>query len=155
MAGIKADFINPFLMAATKILKDMCMIETKMGKPYIRELNFTDDTVIITIGVTGGVSGQVMFALSNPVACEMASKMIMMPISQLDELSVSALGELANMILGNAATMLSANGIGVDITPPTVGVGNMLLTDAYSQNICVPLVYGDEKTIEINVAIKE
>jgi len=93
MAGMNAEHINPFLVAAAKILKDMCAIETKMGKPYIKDLNFKDDTVIIIIGVTGEMKGQVMMAFPNHVACDIATKMIMMPITQLDDLSVSPLSE--------------------------------------------------------------
>ena len=33
MAGVNVDYINPFLMAATHVLRDMCFIETKIGKP--------------------------------------------------------------------------------------------------------------------------
>lgn len=155
MAGMNAEYINPFLVAATKILKDMCMVETKMGKPYIKGLDFRDDTVVIIIGVTGEMKGQVMMALPNHVACDIATKMIMMPITSLDDLSISALSELGNMILGNAATIFSTKGIGIDITPPTIGMGNMTFSNTFSQNICIPLIYDDNKTIEINIAMKE
>jgi chemotaxis protein CheX len=154
MAGMNAEHINPFLVAAAKILKDMCAIETKMGKPYIKDLNFKDDTVIIIIGVTGEMKGQVMMAFPNHVACDIATKMIMMPITQLDDLSVSALSELGNMILGNAATIFSTKGMGIDITPPTIGMGNMTFSNTFSQNICIPLIYDNDKTIEINIAMK-
>ncbi len=155
MAGLNAEYINPFLIAATKILKDMCMVETKMGKPYIKELDFKDDTLIIIIGVTGEMKGQVMMALPNQVACDIATKMIMMPITQLDDLSISALSELGNMILGNAATIFSTKGIGIDITPPTIIMGNMSFSNTLSTNICIPLIYDNNKSIEFNITIKE
>ncbi len=63
--------------------------------------------------------GQVMIVFENSVACDIASKMCMMPITQLDDLSKSALSELGNMIMGNTATIFSTKGIGIDITPPT------------------------------------
>lgn len=154
MAGMNADYINPFLVASTKVLKDMCMVDASIGKPYLKETKFTDDSTVIMIGVTGEMKGQVMIAFSNIVACDIASKMIMMPITQMDEISTSAICELGNMILGNAATIFSTKGIGIDITPPTMCTGNLTVTTNFSKNICIPLHYEEEKAIEINVAIK-
>ena len=75
-------------------------------------------------------------------------------ITKLDELSLSALSELGNMILGNAATVLSTKGKIVDITPPSIIRGDFTLASAYTQNICVPLSYDDNKVIELDISLK-
>ncbi|QHQ60509.1 chemotaxis protein CheX [Anaerocolumna sedimenticola] len=155
MAGLNAEHINPFLIAATKILKDMCFVDVKIGKPYVKSTDFTDDTLVIMIGITGEIRGQAMIAFPNSVACDIASKMIMMPVAQLDELSTSAVCELGNMIMGNTATIFSTKGIGIDITPPTLCTGNVTFSNNYSQNICIPLIYDESRAIEINVALKD
>lgn len=154
MAGLNAEHINPFLIAATKILKDMCFIDTKIGRPFVKNISFQEDTVVIMIGIAGELKGQVMVAFSNDVACDIASKMCMMPISQMDELSKSAICELGNMIMGNAATVFSTKGVGIDITPPTLCVGNVSVHTSFSKNICIPLTYDEGKTVEFNIAIK-
>lgn len=154
MTEISADFINPFLVAATKILKDMVMVDTKMGKPFVKTSEFTDDSVVIMIGVTGEVRGQVMIAFENGVACDIASKMLMMPVATLDEIENSAICELGNMILGNAATIFSTKGVTIDITPPTMVQGHMTFTNSFAKNICVPLIYDNDKIVEINIAMK-
>lgn len=154
MAGMNAEHINPFLVAATKVLKDMCFIDVAIGKPYVKTTDFTNDTLVIMIGVTGEMRGQVMIALSNPIALDIASKMMMMPIAVMDDLSTSAISELGNMILGNTATIFSTKGIGIDITPPTLCNGNVTFTNNYSKNICIPLTYEGDKVIEFNVALK-
>ena len=142
MTGINVDYINPFLMAATGIIKDICQIDMKIGKPYVKETAFADDSVIIMIG------------LSYTKALEIASKMMMgMPVEKLDEMSISAISELGNMIMGNAATIFSTKGILIDITPPTVCRGNLTIAQSFAQNICVPLSGGDI-TIELDVAVK-
>lgn len=153
MAGMNAEHINPFLIASTKILKDMCSVDVKIGKPYVKNTEFKDDTLVIMIGITGEIRGQVMIAIANDIACSLASKMIMMPITKMDELSTSAIGELGNMILGNAATIFSTKGIGIDITPPTLCAGDVSFSNNYTQNICVPLLLEENKAIEINVAV--
>ncbi len=154
MANVNVDHINPFLMASTKILKEMCYIDATVGKPYIKNPAFFDNTLLILIGFTGTMRGQAMIAFENSIACDIASKMIMMPITEMDDLAKSAISELGNMIMGNTATIFSTKGIGIDITPPTVGNGTMTFSATYAHNICVPLEYEGNKKIEIHIAIK-
>lgn len=153
MTTINVDYINPFLIAATKILNDMCSVQAKLGKPYVQSPVFLKETLVILIGVTGAMKGQVMIAFDNNVACDIASKMMMMPVTEMDDMSRSAIAELGNMIMGNTATIFSTKGINIDITPPTIGNGTMSFSNTYAQNICVPLEYEDKK-IEINIAIR-
>ncbi|MDE7210204.1 MAG: chemotaxis protein CheX [Lachnospiraceae bacterium] len=155
MATVNADYINPFLLASTKVLKDMVMLDAKLGKPYINnDLSFKDDSLLIMLGVTGEMKGQVILCFKKEIALDIASKMCMMPITEMSELAQSAICELCNMILGNAATVFSTKGILIDITPPTTCQGNVSFSTDYAANICVPVVYEDDKTIEINVSIK-
>jgi chemotaxis protein CheX len=154
MANVNAEHINPFLMASATILKEMCYIEAKIGKPFIKSPAFFEDTLLILIGFTGEMKGQVMIAFESSVACDIASKMMMMPVTQLDDLAKSAICELGNMIMGNTATIFSTKGIAIDITPPTVGNGTMVFSTNFASNICVPFTYDDNKIIEVNIAIK-
>ncbi len=153
MATLNADYINPFLIASTKVLKDMVFVEAKLGKPFLNTLKFDDGSLLIMLGITGEIKGQVILRFRNDIALDIASKMCMMPMTELNELAQSAICELCNMILGNAATVFSTNGVGIDITPPTVCRGNVLFSSD-AANICVPVVYEEEKTIEINVSLK-
>ena len=156
MAEFSVDFINPFLSAATKIISEMCMVETKIGKPTLKEPVFDGDSIVIIIGVTGEMKGQVMVALGFQTACDIASKMMMgMPVDELNELAKSAICELGNMILGNAATIFSNKGIAIDITPPTLAVGNMSFSQTFAKNICVPIDYNGYGTIDMNIAMKQ
>lgn len=155
MADINVEYINPFLMAASSVMKNMCQLDMKVGKPYVKTSEFANDSVIIMIGITGEMRGQVVIGLSLEVACDIASRMIMMPITEMNELSMSAISELGNMILGNAATILSTKGIGIDITPPTLCRGTMSMTTTYAKNICIPLMYEEGKFIELDIAIKQ
>lgn len=154
MAGVSAEHINPFLMAGVQVLKTMCFVDGQIGKPYLKDAAFTSDTLVIIIGITGELGGQVMVAFENSVACDIASKMCMMPVNELDDLSLSAICELGNMIMGNAATVFSTKGIGIDITPPTICMGDVAFTTGFAKNMCIPITYDGDKTIEFNVALK-
>lgn len=155
MAEINVDHINPFLMAASSIMRDACQMEIKIDKPYVKTTEFASDSVIIMIGVTGEMRGQVLIALTNTKACDVASKMMMgMPVPELDDMAMSAISELGNMIMGNAATILSTKGIGIDITPPTVCRGAMKISQSYAKNICIPMKAEGELVLELDIAVK-
>lgn len=152
--AVNADYINPFLIAATKVLKDMVMVDAKIGKPYLNNLKFDNDSLLIMLGVTGEMTGQVILGFKKAVALDLSSRMCMMPMTELNELSQSAICELCNMILGNTATVFSTKGIAIDITPPTMCQGTGTFSSSYAANICIPIIYEENKTIEINVSMK-
>ncbi len=154
MADISVEYINPFLMAATGILKDACQTDVQIGKPYVKTTAFADESAIIMIGVTGEMRGQVLLAFPVESAMTVASKMMMgMPVTALDDMAKSAIGELGNMIMGNAATILSTKGVGIDITPPTLVVGSMSISSMYAKNVCIPL-NGSDVSLELDIAVK-
>ena len=155
MAGLSVEYINPFLFSATQILKQTCMVDVKVGKPYLKDMNFGADTVAIMIGVTGEIRGQVMIEFTDLMARTVAGKMMMMgePIPALDEIGQSAICELGNMIMGNAATVFSEKGVGIDITPPTLCIGSASFSTNFTKNLCIPMSFEDD-VINLNLAMK-
>ena len=155
MTDLNVEFINPFLIATTAVLKDMCQIDVKVEKPYIKTNEFAEDSILIMIGVTGEMRGQVIIALTVDRACDVASKMMMgMPVDELNDIAISAISELGNMIMGNTATILSTKGIGIDITPPTICRGNISIITSYAKNICIPFSYENKIIMELDIAVK-
>jgi chemotaxis protein CheX len=153
MAAMNAEYINPFLVSATKVMKDMVFVDAKIGKPYMRETNFEAGTSVILLGVVGQIKGQAIISISDDVAIDIASKMCMTPLTVLDDLSRSACCELGNMILGNTATVFSSKGIIIDITPPTMCSGPVSFTNFGPSSLCVPLFYDETKKVEISVSV--
>lgn len=154
MATLNAEHINPFLMAAKKVLQDMCFVEAAIQKPGLKEAAFGPDTWVIIIGVTGEMRGQVLIAMSEENACGIASKMCMMEVTKIDDFAASALSELGNMIMGNAATVFSSNGIGIDITPPTLSHGEVSFTNNFAKTLCVPMTF-DGGQVDLFLALRQ
>lgn len=155
---MNVEYVNPFLTAASSVMKDFCNIEVQMGKPYLTRTDFEGDKFLIIVGITGQLTGQCILSMSNETACDIASHMMMgMPVPELNDMAASAVSELSNMILGNTATLFSTQGKIIDITPPSICVGkDMSITVSDSKTICVPLHYDDNsKALEINIAIKD
>ncbi len=138
---MKVEYINPFIKATTEVFKTMLNTEINTGKPYIKASPFVADTLMIMVGITGEIRGQASISMSAELAKKVASTMMMgMPVDELDELSKSALSELANMIMGNSATLLFNAGVNIDITPPTLMMGdNMQISAGSMRTVCVPL----------------
>ena len=121
----------------------MCFVDVQIQKPVLKEAKFGHDNWVIIIGVTGEMRGQVLIAMSEENTCAIASKMCMMEVKTIDDFASSAISELGNMIMGNAATVFSSNGIGIDITPPTLSHGEVSFTTSYAKTLCVPMVFAD------------
>lgn len=153
---MKVEYINPFIKASTEVLKMIAQIDFVTGKPYMKSSPFTPSSVLIVVGVTGEIQGQAVISMSSELAMGIASKMMMgMPVNELDEMSKSALSELGNMIMGNAATLLYNNEIQVDITPPSLMVGEGIsISSGTMTTVSVPL-NSDIGTMTFDISIKE
>ncbi|HOK43987.1 MAG TPA: chemotaxis protein CheX [Thermoclostridium caenicola] len=154
---MNVEYINPFIEASQSVLTMMTGNKPALGKVYLKKVPFQSDDIAVIVGLTGRIRGQVVISLSTGTALMVASAMMGgVALAELDEISKSAISELGNMIMGNTATILASRGIGIEITPPSLLVGqNMVITPAHMRTICVPLMLEGEKSIEINVSLEE
>jgi chemotaxis protein CheX len=134
---VKAEHINPFIISVCKVMKDMCMLDLKIGKPAMSKGTYAGDTSIIRLGLIGGLTGEVVLNIAHVTALQIVSKMVMMPVETIDEMGQSAISELGNMIAGNAATVFANNNIIIDITPPTYYLGSDFKSDV-SEYFSIP-----------------
>lgn len=153
---MKVEYINPFIKASTEVLQMIAQINFVTGKPYTKLSPFTPSSVLIVVGITGAIQGQAIISMEEELAKTVASKMMMgMPVTELDEMSKSALSELGNMVMGNAATLLYNDQIHVDITPPTLMVGEgITISSSTMTTVGVPL-NSDFGTMTFDISLKE
>jgi chemotaxis protein CheX len=154
---MNVEYINPFIVASQTVIKLISGIDAKLGKIYLKDSPFKGENVVIIVGLTGKMRGQVTFSMNIPTALNIASKMMMgMPVNELDEMARSAISELTNMILGNTATLLYNKGIGIEITPPSFLMGdNLQISYSKMQTICVPLYLNENETMDIDISIQQ
>lgn len=147
------EYINPFIEAGQTVIKQIASMEAKLGKVFLKTAPYRSEDIIIMVGLTGKIRGQAIFSMTREFAMKIASCMMMgMPVTEFDEMSKSAISELANMIMGNAATILYNRGINIDITPPSLLMGeNMQITPNKMKTICVPLLIGDDR-IDLDIS---
>ncbi len=153
---MKVEYINPFIEASQTVFKQIASMEAKLGKVYLKTSPYRSEDIVIMVGLTGKIRGQASFSMRKEFGMRLASNMMMgMPVTELDDMSKSAIAELANMIMGNAAMLLYNKGIQIDITPPTLVMGeNLQITKGRMTTICIPLLVGDD-TVELDISTEE
>lgn len=151
---MKAEYINPFLESARIVIEQVIMIRPATGQLGIKDVAFVEDYIWIQIGMTGQMSGDIVFGLTEDVALKIISAMMGgFTVSEIDEIGSSAISELGNMISGNASTLLYNQGVKVDITPPRVV--RSTLSDGFETKkaLTIPLIMDGIGELDIQVLI--
>ncbi|HEY3061082.1 MAG TPA: chemotaxis protein CheX [Chloroflexota bacterium] len=152
---MKAEFINPFLQAATQVLESELGAAPERGSIGLQRSAYTSNEVTAVVGVTGSVSGMVLFSMGESTARGMVGVMMGQEFPEFDALAQSGIAEIGNVITGRAAVLLAEAGFPSDLAPPMliIGKGTMLST-LDVQRLVIPLdtQFG---LIEVQVALKE
>jgi chemotaxis protein CheX len=112
--------LDGFAEAARDVLRFMLGVEIEDAAPETAQLS--GESVSVTIGLTGDISGETRFYFPRGTALSMVGIMSGMDVDCLDDFVMSAMGEMANIISGNAVTAMAARQVSCDILPPEVSV---------------------------------
>ena len=148
-------FVNPFVMAASEVLRSEIQADVRRGELKLQRSSLTGNEVTALLTLVGQVEGVVMYGMSMEMALAFVSKMLGQPVEELNELAQSGIGELGNVITGRASMLLAAEGFSATISVPTLIVGaNVQISTLDFQRLVVPLItpYG---TLEIHLALRE
>lgn len=152
--AIDVKHINPFLQSSISVVESVTQMKMTVGKPELTDFHLKEMTYAIQVGVVGEMKGQVILAIADANAKDIASKMMFgMPVTELDEMSSSALNELGNMIMGNTATIFSTLGIFIDITPPLAVYGSDLKLKTDIDGIKIPLLSDGKEYIDLYICV--
>jgi chemotaxis protein CheX len=120
---MRADVAQPFLLAAKGVLEQELGGEVGRGQVRVERGDFAAGEVTAVVGVTGALSGAVMYRMSEATALAIVGKMMGQKFDELDALARSGVGEMGNVISGRAGVLLEKAGISTDIAPPMLIVG--------------------------------
>jgi chemotaxis protein CheX len=154
---MNVEYINPFIEASQQVIQMMTGIKPTLGKVHLKNSPYPSDSVAVIVGLTGKLRGQVIISLNIETAMSIASIMMGgMPIEKFDDMPKSAISELGNMIMGNTATILFTKGIGIEITPPSLLMGEKITVSQTSmKTICVPLNLGGNGKVTIVISLEK
>lgn len=151
---MKAEVINPFLESARNVFEQLIQVSPSTGNLGVKNVEYIADHVWIVIGMTGQLSGNIVFGIQETVALKIVSAMMGgFVITEMDDMSKSAISELGNMISGNASTILSNQGVVVDITPPQVMQSEIQTTFSATKALSIPLLMDGIGQMDIQVMI--
>ena len=120
---MRADVAQPFLLAARGVLEQELGGDIGRGQVRMERGDFAAGEVTAVVGVTGALSGAVMYRMSEQTALAIVGRMMGQQFTELDALARSGVGELGNVITGRAGVLLERGGIRADIAPPMLIVG--------------------------------
>jgi chemotaxis protein CheX len=151
---VKAEFVNPFIQAATEVLETELGGQTERGELRLQKSSCTTHEVTALVGVSGQVRGLVLFAMSQEMALSIASRMMACEFQEFDAVAQSGIGELGNVITGRAGVLLSKAGYSSTIHPPALLVGKgTKITTLELHRLVLPL-RTDVGELEIQMLLK-
>lgn len=153
--NINAEYVNPFLEAASAVFKSLLNVDLRRGKLTIKEKPEPSHDIAIIIGITGAANGEVVFSMEYDMVKKIAD--ILTPGIKSEDLKNEyrdIVGELANMITGNAMNLFAYSGKRVEMTTPTVVEGKEFTITLVKQTTLAINLYSPFGQLEMNVALK-
>jgi chemotaxis protein CheX len=129
-------YITDVLNGTIESIKSVLPIQVEIQQPKLFNAPFNQHTIGVLIGITGDIKGRIVIDGEEEVFSKIGELMFGMPL--IGEMLESFAGELGNMIAGNMSTQIANNGLIIDITPPTVIVGNSKIF-GFSKAIRLPI----------------
>ena len=151
----KVDYINPVLIASSKIIKILIQEDITLGRLSLLYNHEIANSLAIIMWMNGDFEGRFLFAIKRNVALHIAGMMMGEEIKELNQMAKSALAELATMILGRTGIIFSERGIDVKITYPTLVEGDSIYISALNQRkrsiINIPLIMSHGNVIDMKI----
>jgi chemotaxis protein CheX len=153
--SINAEYVNPSLEAAGVVFKSILGAELRKGKLVIKESPSPSMDISIMIGITGDITGQVVYSMELHTVRKIADALAPgLSDEQLMREYNDIIGELANMITGNAMNLFASKAKVIDMTTPTVIEGKNCTINMLKQVTLGINLYSPMGQIELNIALK-
>lgn len=124
---MKVEFVNPFIKATLDVLQQVASLEPSKDKVYLLNNSFEAKGIAALVGITGKVTGQVVFSMDTEFAKGVVSRMLGgQPVRFINKMVESGIGELASIIFGTAGGTLSTQGYPCKTSPPVLAVGEQV-----------------------------
>lgn len=142
--------ITTILNGTIESIRSVIPLTMAIDKPSLFTQPFTQMSISVLIGMTGDLRGRLMIEGHETMFGNIGETMFGMPLE--GEMLKSFTGELGNMIAGNLATIVSQKGITIDITPPTVLVGQIKIY-GFDKAFRVPIHFENKGELQLILTI--
>jgi chemotaxis protein CheX len=137
--------VNAVLGATREVCATMLEMEVTPRPPRFHSpAPVSDGGLVALLGLAGDWVGTGGLALSEPLACRLASRMLMAEFHAVNEEVLDAVAEITNMIVGNVKTTLEETLGPLGLSIPTVIFGREFSTRTTTSDwIVVPFACPD------------
>jgi chemotaxis protein CheX len=143
--------VTDILNGTIESVKGVLPFDVVVDKPSLFTQPYTQHAIGVLIGMTGDVKGRVIIEGDEVTFGKIGEGMFGMFLE--GEMLESFAGELGNMIAGNLSTSISQRGFEMDITPPTVLVGQTKVY-GFTRAFRLPIHITNVGVIEIVLAVE-
>jgi chemotaxis protein CheX len=126
--------VQDLLDSAIASVSQVITAPTEIQPANVYKKSVIQSEIGVLVGITGDVSARIVIEGDCQTFSKLGEAMFGMPLE--GEMLHSFVGEIANMIAGNTSTFIFQKGRNIDITPPTVMVGQFQLY-GFEQGISV------------------
>ena len=120
---MNVNFLNPFIEAATEVLKVEIGITATRGNIDLQKSALTTDDVTVLLHLVGQIYGVVLYSMPVDTGLKMVSSIMGQEFTEFGALAQSGVAELGNVMSGRATINLSKAGYQSNISPPTLIIG--------------------------------
>jgi len=154
--SIDVTMVNPFLASASEVFKQMFDCDLVKGQVTIKKDPSASNDVAIIIGISGDIyTGVVVYSMKSYTAKKMVTFLDASITNEKAKEFSDALGEVANIVSGNAMAVFTAQGTRLNITTPSVIIGEAFEIHLLDQTTLSTELQSPFGMLEINVAIKK
>lgn len=144
----------PFLDALANIMPQLGFQEVRRGGLHLEQDRLSSKGVMVIIGLTEMLRGNIVYNFSLDTARAIASTMMMgAPVPELDDMAQSAISELGNMLAANASILMEGQGVSMNISPPTLIVGESVQARIGAEKRLVVEMFVDNNLVEVDIAV--
>jgi len=119
---MKAEWINPFILATRDTFEKMVRLKVTHGRPYLLSAEVNIKDISGMIGLSGTIRGAVVIGFPQEAALRMVNSFMMENFTELNPDVSDAVGEIANIIAGYVKKFIPSETI--EISLPSVVRGN-------------------------------
>lgn len=149
---MNVNIINSFISAIAEVMPQLGFQDVKRGNLKLSNQPVTSRGIVVIVGLTKQLKGNVAYNMGINTAKKFASTMMMgMAVDSFDEMAQSAISELVNMVTASAAIHLEKSGLIADISPPMVVFGKDSTTNFCTAQYIILEMFVDGELVEVNV----
>lgn len=143
--------VTHVLNGTIESVKTVIPLPLAVGKPSLMTQPLEQTSIGVLIGMVGHVRGRLIIESDDQTFGAIGEAMFGMALE--GDMLQSFTGELGNMLAGNLCTIVAKKGLEIDITPPTIIVGQSKLF-GFDRAFRVPVTIEGKGEIQIILMVE-